>query len=125
MNPAPPVTRILTQPPRSRADLYLAVIPEYQAVRPGHLGGGGHFDMVPDEGRLDAADPPDRRPGQDDRVLDLAVGDYAARGDRGKRADVRVGHLGTGADDGRPHDPGPAHPGSGADDHPADQFARR
>src|ERR1700678_176962 len=125
MNPAPPVTRILTQPPCLRADLYLAVIPEHQAVRLAHPGGGGDLDMMSDEGRLDAAHPPDRGPGQDDGVLDLAIGDHAAWADRGERADVRVGHLGTGADDGRAHDPRSADPGAGVDDPPADQLARR
>src|SRR5208337_890951 len=125
MNPAPPVTRILTPPPRLRADLYLAVIPQHQAVRLAHPGSGGHLDIVPDEGGLDAAYPADRRPGQDDGVLDLAIGDHAVTGDRGERADVRIGHLGTGADDGRSHDPRPADPGSGVDDHPADKLARR
>src|SRR6266704_6011899 len=105
MNPAPPVTRILTQPPRLRADLYLAVVPEHQAVRLAHPGGGGHLDIVPDEGRLDAANSADRRSGQNDGVLDLAIGDHATGRDRGERADVGATHLGTGADDGRPDDP--------------------
>src|SRR5215469_10674397 len=125
MNPAPPVTRILTRPPRSRADLYLAVIPEDQAVRLRHPGGGGHLDIVPDEGRLDAAHPADRRPGQDNGILDLAVGDRASGRDRGERADVGAGHLGIGADDGGPDDPRPADPGSGVHHHTTDEFARR
>ena len=33
------------------------MIPEHQAVRLAHPGGGGYLDIVPDEGRLDAADP--------------------------------------------------------------------
>src|SRR4051794_7627288 len=105
MNPAPPVTRILTPPPGSRADLYLAVIAQHHPVRLAHGGGGGQLDMVADQRRLDAADPADGRPLQDDGVLDLAVSNHAAWRDRGERADIGAGHLGAGADDRRAHDP--------------------
>ena len=64
MNPAPPVTRILTRylPPSLGANLPLAVIPENQAVRLTSPGRGRHLDIVADQGCFDPADTPDRGP---------------------------------------------------------------
>src|SRR5450755_3548699 len=99
MNPAPPVTRILTRPlPGLGADLHLAMVPENQAVRLADPGRRCHLDVVTDQRRFDPADTTDGGSPEHDRVLDLAVGDNAARRHRGERADVGAGHDGPSPD---------------------------
>src|SRR5690606_27192979 len=107
----------------SRADLDLAVVAEHEAVGAGRAGRAGDLHVVADEGRLDAGDAGDRRAGEHDRVLDLAVDHRAARGDRGERADVAAGDPRAGADDHGADDAGPLDHRALLHHHPADQLA--
>ena len=91
----------------------------------GTRGRRGDLHAPADQRRLDPAHPADRRSGQHDRVLDLAVLQQAARPDRGERPDVGASDLAVGPDDSRADDARALHAGAFLDHDPADQLAVR